>query len=160
MEDGAKVGAGGTAAWLFEEWERMRKRDLATLAALHARTDRIIAEGIAKLSQSPHLEPGLEREVVCLGANMSPAIEEGELTHVDTSVKSFSGNGIYCLEFGRIVLIRRLIENDDGALRIVSDNPNKLAYPDQLVPVDERWKITIAGRVVRWLRVCSERGAS
>jgi hypothetical protein len=54
MEEGAKVGAGETAEsvrhgqppvvdetsrWLFESWEKMRKRDHAALAELRARTD-------------------------------------------------------------------------------------------------------------------------
>lgn len=53
-EEGAKVGAGETAAsgrhsqppvvdetsrWLFDEWGRMRKRDQDALAELKARTD-------------------------------------------------------------------------------------------------------------------------
>ena len=95
-------------------------------------------------------------EVPCMGANMSPTIKEGEIVCVDTGVRSFVGAGIYCLEVGQFKLIRRLVECDDGTLRIVSDNQNKLGYPDQLVPVDELWKITIAGLVVSWVRVCKE----
>lgn len=98
--------------------------------------------------------PGEPIEMTCLGANMSPTINDGELVRVDASVRSFAGDGIYCLEVGQFKLIRRLIECDDGTLRIVSDNQNKLGYPDQLVPTDERWKISIAGRVVSWIRVC------
>lgn len=43
----AKVGAGGTAVrdetsvWLFEAWEKLRKRDQAALDALNARIERI-----------------------------------------------------------------------------------------------------------------------
>lgn len=56
-EDG-KVGAGETAArdetsvWLFEEWEKLRERDQAALAALHARVDAIIAEGVVKFRRT------------------------------------------------------------------------------------------------------------
>ncbi len=53
MSDSAKVGAGGTAsgrhgrpldveetsAWLFDTWEKMRKRDHAALTELRARAD-------------------------------------------------------------------------------------------------------------------------
>ena len=51
MEEGAKVGAGGTASdrhsqppevdetskWLFDEWEKVRKRDQAAVLALRRR---------------------------------------------------------------------------------------------------------------------------
>jgi hypothetical protein len=99
-------------------------------------------------------KPGEPIDVACLGENMSPTIKDGEVTYVDTAVRSFAGDGIYCLEVGRFRLIRRLVERDDGALLIVSDNPDKHGYPDQLVPVDERWKISVVGKVISWIRVC------
>lgn len=104
--------------------------------------------------------PGDTREIACLGENMAPTINDGELTYVDTSVRGFSGDGIYCLEFGRFKLIRRIVKRDDGALLIVSDNPDKHGYPDQAISADEHWKIAIFGKVVRWIRVCSEKRAS
>lgn len=33
-DEGAKVGAGGTGAWLLEEWGKARKRDQAVVLAL------------------------------------------------------------------------------------------------------------------------------
>lgn len=104
-------------------------------------------------------KPGETMEIACLGENMAPTINDGELAYVDASVRCFSGDGIYCLEFGRFKLIRRLVKRDDGALLIVSDNPDKHGYPDQEVAADEHWKMAIFGRVVRWIRVCSEKGA-
>ena len=206
-EEGAKVGAGGTAKSrqeLLSTGDRLEAScggelvaNLKSYDAAIARAEQAQAEADALKKEIERINEKIERirryrkkllamtdeefedsqrtfewafepllkkskqskEVVCLGSNMHPTIKEGELTHVDTGVNSFSGNGIYCLEVGQFSLIRRLIEDDDGTLRIVSDNPNKIGYPDQLVPVDERWKINIAGKVVRWLRVCSEKGA-
>jgi hypothetical protein len=37
MSDSAKVGAGGTAAWLFEKWSAARRRDQAVVLALRRR---------------------------------------------------------------------------------------------------------------------------
>lgn len=140
---------------LNEKIERVRRQKLRVAAmsddeiAEEKRTADWIFGALLK-------KPGEPIEVTCLGANMAPTINDGELVHVDTSVRSFAGDGIYCLEVGRFKLIRRLIERDDGTLLVVSDNPDKHGYPDQQVPADEHWKISITGKVVSWIRVCKE----
>ncbi len=138
---------------LNEKIERVRRQKLRVAAmsddeiAEEKRTADWIFGALLK-------KPGDPIDVTCLGANMAPTINDGELARVDTSVRNFTGDGIYCLEVGRFRLIRRLVECGDGALLIVSDNPDKSGYPDQQVPAGERWKISIAGRVVSWIRVC------
>ena len=41
-----------TSVWLFEFWDKARKRDQAALARLHARSEAIVTEGVAKILQA------------------------------------------------------------------------------------------------------------
>lgn len=46
------------------------------------------------------------------------------------------------------VKIKRLFKTSDGKLRIVSDNPDKALYPDELLSSDDAANVYIIGRVV------------
>lgn len=55
---------------------------------------------------------------------------------------------VYALVVGSEPRVKRLFNMRDGGVRIVSDNPDKDMYPDEIVPGDDRDSIIVIGRVI------------
>ncbi|WP_235578131.1 S24 family peptidase [Pseudorhodoferax sp. Leaf267] len=66
------------------------------------------------------------------GDEMAPLMREGDLVLVDTSIDRLAGNGIYALQFGDQVLIRRIEQRTPDGLLLLCDNR---AYRDWEVPL-------------------------
>jgi hypothetical protein len=80
------------------------------------------------------------------GDSMAPRIQHGDPLIVNTDSKVVIGGRVYAfVDADGGISIKRLHRERDGRLRITSDNPDKLAYPDAWVQPSE---ITIIGEVV------------
>ncbi len=44
--------------------------------------------------------------------------------------------------------IKRLFNRDDGGMKIVSNNPDKDAFPDEIIPAEDMYKYVILGQVI------------
>lgn len=92
------------------------------------------------------VNPPFARIIDVTGDSMEPTIRDGDLLVVDTSVNEIRDNGIYCVVFGSMLLVKRVHVRLNGALQLISDNP---IYPPEEVSPGEAQGLTIAGRV-RW----------
>ena len=99
--------------------------------------------------------PEYVKLVTCAGISMQPTIDDGSLMFVDVRVREYRGDGIYCLAWNEHLIVKRLIADVlSGNLRIVSDNPDKTYYPDQIATPAEADRLTILGQVRRWFKTC------
>ena len=82
--------------------------------------------------------------ITARGDSMQGTIEDGDVLFVDTSVRSFEGEGIYLLSFADGLKAKRLQASVGGGLLVISDNP---LYRTETVEDDKLEKLTICGRV-------------
>jgi transcriptional regulator with XRE-family HTH domain len=93
--------------------------------------------------------------VTCSGVSMQPTIDDGSLMFVDVTVKNYRGDGLYCLAFRDGLIVKRLVADvKSRRIRLVSDNPDKTNYQDQIIEPDEEDRLTIIGQVKRWFKTC------
>ena len=87
--------------------------------------------------------------VTVKGHSMEPTIRDGSVLLVSTSVKSIIGGQIYAFRRDGELFVKRLhlVEQED--IKAVSDNPDREAYPDMLIPGSER-DFEIIGRAL-WM---------
>jgi len=98
--------------------------------------------------------------VICSGTAMSPTIPAGSLLFVDVSVRTFAGDGIYCLSIGRgqakrLVVKRIQQRTKPPRLEVISDNPTGPS-PEVYLPAEED-QLPINARVVAWWALGMER---
>ena len=91
------------------------------------------------------VSPSFARIINARGDSMEKTIRDGDLLLVDTSVTEVRDNGIYCVVYGNMLLVKRIHLRINGSLQLISDNP---VYPAEDVPAGEADGITIAGRVM------------
>ena len=82
--------------------------------------------------------------ITARGDSMQGTIEDGDVLFVDTSVRSFEGEGIYLLSFADGLKAKRLQASVGGGLLVISDNP---LYRTETIENDKLEKLTICGRV-------------
>lgn len=105
-----------------------------------------VMEGWARQYFGPRLTS--IRIVPVGGDSMSPTLNDGDLAFVDTSVNTYSQDGIYVLVFDDRLLIKRLRANlASRLLEICSDNT---AYPPQVVHPQEMDRLHVMGAVRAW----------
>lgn len=80
------------------------------------------------------------------GDSMDPTIHDGDLLLVDTSIDHIMDDSIYIIQTDNNLIVKRLQQNLDGSLTIISDN--KL-YDKKIISAERATEIKIAGRV-RW----------
>ena len=66
---------------------------------------------------------------------MSPSLEVGDLILLDTSIRSFSHDGVYVIKHNSHFFIRRMLLQIDGAILIKCDNPD---YQNQVINPGEK----------------------
>lgn len=97
-----------------------------------------------------HITPRTARILTARGDSMEPTIRDGDLLIVDTAIEAAVDNGIYCVAYNGVLLVKRLFVTRAGGLVISSDN--KLAGRDEEIPPHEVPEVHIAGRVMRYGR--------
>ena len=82
--------------------------------------------------------------ITARGDSMQGTIEDGDVLFVDTSVRSFEGEGVYLLSFADGLKAKRLQASVGGGLLVISDNPRYRTETVEGVRLDD---LTICGRV-------------
>ena len=82
--------------------------------------------------------------ITARGDSMQGTIEDGDVRFVDTSVRSFEGEGVYLLSFADGLKAKRLQASVSGGLLVISDNP---LYRTETIENDRLEKLTICGKV-------------
>ncbi|MGF3022614.1 XRE family transcriptional regulator [Methylobacterium aquaticum] len=85
------------------------------------------------------------------GRSMAPTINDRDIVVVDTSARALVSEGIYTLNYGEAVLIKRVQMLRDGGVNIISDNKSE-GYRDEFVPRSELHTLQIVGRVKGQIR--------
>lgn len=94
-------------------------------------------------------DPRRIKIVTCAGSSMDPTIRNGDLLFVDIGIKSFFGDGIYCLDWNGMLLVKRLVAiAKNRCIEIRSDNPN--GPNTETVRPDEFDQLAINGKVMAW----------
>ena len=82
--------------------------------------------------------------ITARGDSMQGTIEDGDVLFVDTSVRSFEGEGVYLLSFADGLKAKRLQASVSGGLLVISDNP---LYRTETIEGNGLEKLTICGKV-------------
>ncbi len=93
-----------------------------------------------------HITPRNARILTARGDSMEPTIRDGDLLIVDTAIEMAVDNGIYCIAYNGVLLVKRLFVQRSGGIIISSDN--KIAGRDEEIPAHEVPDVHIAGRVM------------
>ncbi|SON55769.1 Pyocin repressor protein [Hartmannibacter diazotrophicus] len=82
------------------------------------------------------------------GESMEPTIADGDLLIIDrTATKPLHGK-IFALSVDGDLLVKRIARRLDGSIHMISDNPNKVAYPDEELADTMDLQIHVLGQVV------------
>lgn len=103
------------------------------------------------LKKNVSLELGQASIIYCDGDSMYPVINDKDVVLVDHKVSSLddvNSGRIYVFLANGELRIKRIFKNVNGSLRIVSDNPDKQTFPDEIIQPQEIEFIQIRGRVV------------
>jgi phage repressor protein C with HTH and peptisase S24 domain len=95
--------------------------------------------------RSMGISPMFARIISARGDSMESTIRDGDLLLIDTSVSEIRDNGIYCVVFGNMLLVKRVHARMNGSVQLISDNPH---YPPEEVTAGEVDQINVAGRVM------------
>ena len=93
-----------------------------------------------------HITPRTARILTARGDSMEPTIRDGDLLIVDTSIETAVDNGIYCIAYDGVLLVKRLFMIRNGGLIISSDN--KIAGRDEEIGPHDVPEVDIKGRVM------------
>jgi phage repressor protein C with HTH and peptisase S24 domain len=96
--------------------------------------------------------PDQVRVMKVTGDSMERTLFHGDRVAVNLSDNKHIIDGrVYVFATGGAepdVKIKRLFKTSDGRLRIVSDNPDKALYPDEILSADDAANVYIIGRVI------------
>jgi len=103
---------------------------------------------ISKFSVPNGIEPKFLRAIKVDGKSMLPTLLPNEYVIIDTSQRRYSGDGLYVLNYGGNLLVKRLqfIPIDNGTLEIISDNPQFKSH--RVALNDDQTTLYIIGRVI------------
>lgn len=82
------------------------------------------------------------------GSAMEPTLHEGDSIAVEIGDHDIVDGAIYAIEMAAKIRFRRLRETAGGDLVIASDNPDKVRFPDEIIPLDRRSDVFVVGRAV------------
>lgn len=88
--------------------------------------------------------------VLVRGDSMERSLIDGETIIIDSTIRDVDSSGIYALQVGKNLLVKRLVLHLDGSVLVKSDNP-AYAAGDRAYPADQLDQIRIVGRMV-WPR--------
>lgn len=81
------------------------------------------------------------------GDSMERTLIDGETIVVDTAVDEVDCSGIYVLQAGKNLLVKRLVPDLDGSVMVRSDNPT-YARDDRRLSPEQLEGVRIVGRMV------------
>ncbi|AIC11255.1 peptidase S24 [Xylella fastidiosa subsp. sandyi Ann-1] len=82
------------------------------------------------------------------GSSMEDVLYEGDKVVIHTKRRRIRNDAVYALVYGGEARIKRLFVMADGSLRIVSHNPDKGRFPDEVVQPDNLEQVSIIGQVI------------
>ena len=139
-----------------EEFAFVPQLDIAAACGNGRFEDHVVVKGGLAFKKSFLREQGVPEHAARIiysdGGSMSPRIQDGRVVLINTAERSPVDNRIYavCLPDGGLVLKRLVRDYHPAAGATVwilrSDNPDKTAYPDKILPPDDR--TMIIGRAV------------
>lgn len=91
------------------------------------------------------LHEGSAAIISIVGDSMEPQLRPNDLVLLNTNEGGFSGDGIYAVQWGGELYVKRLQRISGGALRMVSENT---AYEPVIIPQSEMESVKVIGRVV------------
>lgn len=65
------------------------------------------------------------------GESMWPSINHSDVVLVNTADRKLKSGGVYAFRTEEGCRFKRLFKQLDGRIRVVSDNPDKISYPDE-----------------------------
>ena len=83
--------------------------------------------------------------ITASGDSMSPTFNDGDFVIVDTSKREVLSDGVYAVQSGGGIFIKRIQRELDGGVTLLSDNPK---YRPQPVPVEDIETMSIIGKCV------------
>lgn len=83
--------------------------------------------------------------VTARGDSMAPTINDGDRIVVDSTARQLRNDGIYVLQVGEGLLLRRLQRDIHGGLWVITDAPR---YEDEHLPDANAHALTIVGRPI------------
>ncbi|WP_447940118.1 LexA family transcriptional regulator [Pseudoxanthomonas mexicana] len=96
--------------------------------------------------------PEQVRVMKVTGDSMERTLFHGDRVAVNLADNKHIVDGrVYVFTTGGLepdVKIKRLFKTSDGRLRIVSDNPDKALYPDEILAADDAANVYVIGRVI------------
>lgn len=97
------------------------------------------------VAQTLGLDPQRLALIDARGDSMSPTIESGDLLLLDTRKGLSASDGIYVINLGGALLVKRLRIKMSGEVDVMSDNPR---YASESLTGSELERLVIVGRVV------------
>jgi len=86
------------------------------------------------------------------GDSMERTLFDGDRIAVNLADnKAIADGKVYVFTTGGVepdVKIKRLFKTSDGRLRVVSDNPDKALYPDEILSAEDAANVYVVGRVI------------
>ncbi|QEM68991.1 helix-turn-helix transcriptional regulator [Geobacter sp. FeAm09] len=98
------------------------------------------------LTASLGLSPAHVALISVIGDSMEPYLADGDLVLLDTSVTHVEADNVYVLQYGDVLLARRIQIKLDGTVAVRSYNG---AYESEVLPAEMADKLQVIGRVVR-----------
>lgn len=83
--------------------------------------------------------------ITAVGDSMSPTFSDGDFVIVDTSKTEVVGDGIYAVQSGGGIFIKRVQRKLDGGVTLLSDNER---YKPMDVPVEDLDTMTVIGKCI------------
>lgn len=94
------------------------------------------------------INPEHAATIVADGSSMEPRVLDGDSLVVDYKATAVLDGKVYALAYQSEVYVKRLFKKPDGGLRITSDNPDKIRYPDMDLTAEQVQLVQVIGRVV------------
>ena len=82
------------------------------------------------------------------GDSMERTLFDGDKIAVDFGQRSIQNGKVYLCAIGDEVRVKRLFRMADGRIRITSDNPDKVVYPDEYITQIDADSFAVLGRVI------------
>lgn len=95
------------------------------------------------------IDPECAATYVVSGSSMEPRLLDGDSIVIDYCRNDVIIDGkVYAIALNGEVFVKRLFKEIGGGVRVVSDNPDKVRYPDRVISTDLMSHLQIIGMAV------------